>query len=379
MAWIRERPVGLVYSDPQQFESGYTLFCPVRGTRANLVDDAGRIVWRWHHAEGIQHARLLPGGTLLIQSQPPEDAEGAEQIGGSAASLVELDWHSNVVWEYRNPYQHHDYQRLENGHHLLLAWRQLPPEIQAQVRGGFAAPDDPERMWGDVILEVTPEGHTVREWRSWEHLSFSEDVICPLESHKEWTHANSLDVLPDGRWLLSFRLTSTVAIVDPESGAVVWRWGPEELSHQHAATWLDNGNILLFDNGCHRRAMPSFSRVIELEPESREIVWSYRADVALAFFSFMVSGANRLAGGNTLITEGASGRIFEVTPERETVWEYVSPFTLVDARFGPTPALFRAHRYRSDDPELAGRDLEAGRYQDLERRIAQGALEVGAE
>ena len=97
MAWIRNRPVGLVYADPSQFLSGYTLFCPVRATTANLLDDAGRIVWRWQYAEGIQHARLLPGGHLLIQTQPPEDADGAEQIGGSAGALVELDWNSKVL------------------------------------------------------------------------------------------------------------------------------------------------------------------------------------------------------------------------------------------------------------------------------------------
>ncbi len=379
MAWIRNRPVGLVYSDPRRLSRGYTLFCPVRGTTATLLDEAGRIVWRWHHPDGIQHAQLLDGGSLLIQTQPPEDAEGAEQIGGSAAALVELDWNSNVVWAYDNPYQHHDYKRLANGHHLVLGWRKLPDGVQEHIQGGFSDPDDPERMWGDVVLEVDREGRTVREWRSWEHLSFDEDVLCPLESHKEWTHANSIDVLPDGRWLLSFRLTSTVAIVDPTSGAIVWRWGPGELSHQHAATWLDTGHILLFDNGCHRRGMPSFSRVVELDPERREIVWSYRADVVLAFYSFMISGADRLPNGNTLVTEGATGRLFEITPDRETVWEYVSPFTLVDKRFGPTPAVFRAHRYAPEHPAVAGRDLLPGRFEALERRIAAGGLPVGEE
>ncbi len=379
MAWTRNRPVGLVYTDPAQSEGGYTLYCPVRGNHANLLDPEGRIVWRWRHEAGIQHARLLPNGHLLIQTQPPEEAGGLELIGGSAEALVELDWDSEVVWEYRDSTQHHDYQRLENGNHLLLGWKPIPEDIQRQVRGGFSAPDDPEHMWGDTVFEVTPDGTTVHEWRSWEHLSFEDDVICPLESHKEWTHANSLQVLPDGRWLISFRLTSTVAIVEPSSGEIVWRWGPEELSHQHAATWLDNGNILIFDNGCHRKAMPSFSRVVELDPETCEVVWSYRADVVLAFYSFMISGANRLAGGNTLITEGATGRIFEVTPERDTVWEYVSPFTGVDRRFGPTPAVFRAHRYPVDDPALAGRDLSPGRFADLEARIVDGALPVGDE
>lgn len=375
MSWIRNRPVGLVHRDPRSC-AGYTLFCPVRGSSANLLDEDGRIVHRWQHPEGIQHAKLTTGGTLLIQTQPPEAAEGTEQIGGSAGALIELDWNSKVLWEYRNAYQHHDYQRLPNGNHLLITWGRLPAGCQARVQGGYDDPDDPELMWGDVIIEVAPDGDVVREWRSWEHLSFELDVRCPLESRKEWTHANSLDLLPVGRWLVSFRLTSTVAIIDPASGDIVWRWGPGQLSHQHAATCLDTGRVLIFDNGCHRRGAPSFSRLVEVDPQTDEIGWSYQADVVLAFYSFMVSGADRLPNGNTLVTEGASGRLFEVTPERETVWEYVSPFTLIDPRFGPTPAVFRAHRYPAE--AFAGRDLAPGRYEALERRIEAG-LAYGEE
>jgi hypothetical protein len=379
MAWIRNRPVGLVYHDPAQSCPGYTLFSPVRGTTANLLDADGRIVWRWRHAEGIQHAKLLPNGNLLVHTQPPQEAQGVEQIGGSAGALLELDWDSQVVWEYRDAYQHHDYQRLPNGNTLLLAWSKLPDGVQEHIQGGFEADGDPERMWGDVVREIAPDGSLVHEWRSWEHLSFAEDVCCPLESRKEWTHANSLDVLPDGRWLLSFRLTSTVAIVEPAGGEIVWRFGPGILSHQHAATWLESGRILVFDNGCHRRGLPSFSQVVEIDPDTSKIAWSYHADTWLAFYSFMGSGASRLPNGNTLVTESATGRLFEVTAARETVWEYVSPFTLFDPRFGPTPVVFRAHRYFPDDACLAGRDLAPGRHAELERRIADGGLAHGEE
>jgi len=171
MAWVRNRPVGLQYRDAAKSCPGYTLYCPVRGTTANLLDAEGRIVWRWRHEEGIQHAKLAPNGNLLIQTQPPEDADGAEQIGGSAGALIELDWHSKPLWQYRDPYQHHDYQRLPNGNTLVVAWRKLPDGVQERVQGGFHDPDDPERMWGDVVHEVAPDGSVIQEWRSWEHLS----------------------------------------------------------------------------------------------------------------------------------------------------------------------------------------------------------------
>ncbi len=96
--------------------------------------------------------------------------------------------------------------------------------------------------------------------------------------------------------------------------------------------------------------------MIEVDPVSNEIAWSSKAETLLAFYSFMGSGAERLANGNTLITEGATGRLFEVTREGETVWEYVSPF-LLESQFGPTPAVFRAHRYAADDPRFDAAEI----------------------
>jgi hypothetical protein len=101
-------------------------------------------------------------------------------------------------------------------------------------------------------------------------------------------------------------------------------------------------------------------------------------DTILGFFSFMISGANRLPNGNTLITEGATGRLFEVTPERETVWEYVSPFVM-GSRFGASPAVFRAHRYGFDDPRINVAKLSPERYAELTARISARELAQGAE
>ncbi len=57
-----------------------------------------------------------------------------------------------------------------------------------------------------------------------------------------------------------------------------------------------------------------------------------------------------------------------MTSEGETVWEYVSPWVL-PSNFGPTPAVFRAHRIRADDPRLAGCELSPEPYEALTRRI----------
>ena len=86
----------------------------------------------------------------------PEDAGGAESIGGSSRALLELDWESNVVWEHRNPMLHHDFERLPNGNTLLLLFELLSPELTAQIKGGMAGDEDPERMFGDLVQEMPP-------------------------------------------------------------------------------------------------------------------------------------------------------------------------------------------------------------------------------
>jgi len=105
----------------------------------------------------------------------------------------------------------------------------------------------------------------------------------------------------------------------------------------------------VFDNGMHRPAMPR-SRVVEVVPGDLSIAWEYEAEPEEQFFSPMMGSAQLLSTGNVLICEATSGRVFEVTREGETVWEWVSPFA-PKVRGKATHALFRAHRY---EPEYAG-------------------------
>ena len=87
---------------------------------------------------------------------------------------------------------------------------------------------------------------------------------------------------------------------------------------------LENGNVLLFDNGMHIHGLPR-SRVLVVNPKTDEIVWRYQSERYLDFFSPHISGAQRLWNGNTLICEGDRGRLFEVTRDGEIVWEFYNP------------------------------------------------------
>ncbi|MCI0869595.1 MAG: aryl-sulfate sulfotransferase [Chloroflexi bacterium] len=371
MSWTKTRTLGLTYHDPAKAFPGYTLFASVRARHATLIDMDGQIVHQWHDEEGIQHPALLDDGNLLLHTSPPPYLEESERIGGSTISMKQMGWDGKVLWEYRNKRMHHDFVRLANGNYLTLLIEGLPDGMTEQVKGGTPGDEDPDVMWGDKAVEITPSGEIVWEWNSWEHLDLENDVICPLDNRKEWTHINSLSMTPDGDMLMSFRQTSFVAIVDRKTGAFKWKWGKGELSHQHNATWLGTGKILIFDNGPHRARTTTYSRVIEVDPATDEIGWKYQADPMVGFFSVGISGAQRLPNGNTLICEGVHGRFFEVSQEGEVVWEYINPF-FAEGRYGISNGTFRVYRYAPDHPGLRGKDLSPDNYHELNDRINAG-------
>jgi len=81
-------------------------------------------------------------------------------------------------------------------------------------------------------------------------------------------------------------------------------------------------------------ALRDYSRILEYSPVTLEMVWKYTPAEAgfldhmdnYKFYAPLISSAQRLPNGNTLITEGSDGRLFEVTHGYVIVWEYVSPY-----------------------------------------------------
>jgi outer membrane protein assembly factor BamB len=263
--------------------------------------------------------------------------------------LLEVNWQGDIVWEYRDLNQHHDARRTPDGGAIYLAIERVSDALAARVQGGVPG-SAPQGMWADVVIEVDSAGRRLWEWHASEHLDAKTDIITFNDSRAEWSHANTVVPLPGDRVLVSFRNISTVAIIDKRTGAFLWKLGYDVLAQQHDPSLLANGNILIFDNGAHRKdeALPA-SRVIELDPATNTIVWEYRDAPAYSFFSPYISGARRLPNGNTLITEGNFGRMFQVTPEKQVVWEYINPYFPAGPDGIAVNSVFRATHYLAHD------------------------------
>lgn len=344
---------GLTALDRDKACPGHMLYSPMAASAEGsgdvyLINLAGEEVHHWSlpYPPGL-YGYLLPNGNLFYGGKVLDDTwdrfSSWKRFKGGV--MLEATSSGEIVWEHHDREHHHDARRSESGGAVYLTVEEMPRDLAAKVKGGVPEAGG-AAMWADVIVEVDAAGDRVWEWHAAEHLDVETDVITFNDHRTEWSHGNTVVPLPDGRVMFSFRNISTVGIIDKTSNQIVWRLGYETLAQQHDPSMLADGNILIFDNGSHREKDPlPSSRVIEIDPNTNRTVWEYRDSPAYNFFSPYISGARRLGNGNTLITEGMFGRMFQVTPEGEVVWEYINPHFYTDVENLVVNRVFRATHY----------------------------------
>jgi hypothetical protein len=314
--------------------------------------------------ESADAAVLLPSGNILYAGKSNDAV--MPDLEGSGGLVQEMSPAGDIVWEYCDPYLHHAPFRMRNGNTLVMKWVQVPENIASAVSGGGTGTERDGSMWGDVIQEIAADGRVIWQWAAHEKMNPEEFHRCALCPRDTWTHGNSCSELPNGNILVSFAKVNTVAIIEKSSGNIVWHWGSGgELAHQHSPSRLPNGNILIYDNGYHPQGLAlNFSRVVEVDWKTSDMVWSYEGPeggmLKMLFFSSMLSNCQRLPNGNTLICEGMTGRMFEVTSFQTLVWEYVNAFPGDVAVSSPSESrsypVYGAYRYGHDYPGLSGLD-----------------------
>jgi len=391
-----EDPAGVILYDEKRTCPGRRLYTLPMLARAELIDERGQVLRHWQGPAGDrwQRAELLEDGHLLVigaEGQGWPDADpgdlttggdpaGADQPGTdrSAAAPVDAavpagpipdstryimrwDARGRVIWK-RNLPAHHDIEQLPDGRLLTLTCRDRETSL-----------DDRTILVRDDQLTLLDGSGAVLETRSILDAvlaspeRFPLQPVAPTESNgiprMDLFHANSVErmrwehlfardsLYGPGRVLVCFRHQDRVAIIDWEKNRVVWAWGQGLISGPHDAQVLENGHILLFDNGLARGR----SRALEIDPLTEEIVWQYQGQPPESFFTVGRGSAQRLPNGNTLLAESDRGRALEVTAEGDVVWEFICPHRQGRQR---RAAIVRMIRYADDDlrPLLDARD-----------------------
>jgi len=353
----------------------------------------GSVVWEFEYSTSdyCQHhdVEMLPNGNVLLVAWEKKTAIEAIAAGRDPSILADGNlWPDSII------------------------------EVEPDAKGG-----------GTIVWEWHLWDHLVQDYDN------TKDNFGVVADHPElvdlnfvdyptgvadWTHINAVDYNQDldqivlsvhnfhELWIIDHSTTTAEAAshLGGDSGMggdLLYRWGNPQtygagntgdqlFFAQHDSNWIEpglagEGNILVFNNG--KKIIREYSTVDEITPPLNgsdlydyvtgqpygpdALAWSYTASAPEDFFSHNISGAQRLANGNTLICDGASGTFFEVTYDKQVVWKYLNPvsqfgivsqgddFGQVPPDVSPNP-VFRAYRYGPGYPGLSGKDLTPGDY-----------------
>jgi Arylsulfotransferase (ASST) len=392
---------GVTVDKPDKTYDGFTLLTTTEaGSRAKLINMRGEAVHEWGlpfskawvQASQVHkplpdaqvhwfRAHLFPNGDLLAVYH----AEGDTPYG---YGLVKVDKDSKLLWAYGNNV-HHDVDVDEDGKIYTLTHQILttqPAGLEKFV---------PVPLLADSLVVLSPEGRELESIPILEALRDSPFILTLSSVTKrsslleldqstdpglaqnqpaadesktkrakearakgDLTHANSVKVLrrdvaskfplfKPGQVLISLRNLDTIVVVDRPSRSVTWAAGGI-WRIQHDAEFLENGRLLLYDNF---GSFTTGTRILEYDPQTQGIPWSYTNENTTRFSAFFRGMKQRLPNGNTLIVDPENSRLFEVTPEKELVWEsFCSPLPAPQVKPTKTGrAITGAQRYGPDE------------------------------
>jgi hypothetical protein len=334
---------GVTVHDPSRAQAGATLYTSGHDAAAWLIGMDGEVLhsWRrpystvWRPGAAVERpqpdthvyfrkAMVYPNGDLLVVYEGVGDTP-------YGYGVVKLDRNSEVIWSWLGN-AHHDIDIGPDGRIYVLTHELVDEPLE-----GFENLASPRL--DDFLVVLSPDGEELRkislihpiaasEYRHLLHGVSSYAIADPL-------HTNTVDLITveaarnfafgeAGQVLLSFRELGAIGVLDLEREALVFALQGYWLG-QHDPDILANGNLLLFDNVGNFEKAEGRSRVIELDPETMAIAWQYAGTAERPLESRIRADQQRLANGNTLISESNGGRILEVAPDGEIVWEFVNP------------------------------------------------------
>lgn len=312
-------PLNISTSKTAQMEPGLTLFSGRRRKVPQVqfqsfnqdfgmltaVTHNGDPAWIFRTDSRISDFNILPNGRILYLRQD-NSFEIIDALGyshGKYFASESPDTHDEGI-----PVEaltlHHDVELLPGGNYVALSTEIRALEDYFTSEYSENAPREQQQVMGDRVIEFSPEGEIVWEWRAFDHLDPYRIGYETFSGYWErrgfpgvidWTHANAVVYIEtDDAYLINFRYLSSIVKINRGTGDIVWIFGehsgysdelqPKLLSqandfrwpwHQHAPMLTPDGNILLFDNGNYQSR--PFEPPVEIENTYSRIA-EYRID-----------------------------------------------------------------------------------------------------
>jgi Arylsulfotransferase (ASST) len=327
------------------------------------VDRSGRVVWvlqldsvESKTRDKVRNLHLTPYQTIMYL------------LNGSAA---EKSISGQLLWKapentgtagVGKDIFHHDCRRLNDGSYLLCNYRY-------ELKPCLYSPSDTCQVRYNTILQMNSNGKAKWYWNEKGHVS-NDDIFSaavPTQRQLEGTHMNGFDYNEkQDALIMSFRNNSRIIKVDKKSGQILWEVQPPGsknvsdvyFENQHGITFTNDGGVLVYNNSGLRLPLDEKEKAItwptviilkEQVPGEKPIkVWEYEC-VSPAFpkgvrgkegYAREIPGKN---GTNILVCMGGANRSFEVTRQKQVVWEcFLQQFDAAKALWRPLIS-YRSH------------------------------------
>lgn len=349
---------GLVSSDLAKMQPGNTLVQGIwpDGAQVRLLDAQGKEVHRWTadffkiwpDADEVFSEMTVPKSenNYFIQGMAPL-SDGSIILNFGQLGAAKLDKCSNLVWRSDRP-THHSVTPVGDGTYWIPGVitvadtpdKYIPPVLSREQIVTMIG-DSTSKGYNNSLLLIDDNGKVLKEFSllgaiydaGLEHAlyaSLQETAADPV-------HLNDIElVTPElaakidgteaGDLLVSIREMNMIAIVDKDDGHLKWHHqGP--WVRQHDPDITPDGMIEVFNNRSQYIARGiDTSQIVRFDPVSRKTEVVNPVGDGDKFFTKIMGTHELQPNGNRLIAESIAGRVIEVSPQGEVVWDYRMPF-----------------------------------------------------
>jgi hypothetical protein len=297
------------------------------------LDRKGKLVWfipalnkDFKEERQIRDFRIQNDGTLTFISEP---------------EAYHTDRDLNIIWKGPNTgkvngdsteFYHHAFELQKNGNYMVMGNQFV--ELERMDSKDTVS----RKVEMATLIEYNPKGDIVWSWKMTDH--FPLDLLASGKGNNVMNpHGNSFFIDKEGKYIYAgFRDISRIIKIEKATGKIVASYG-EKLNKtdttvittdlfrlQHDATLPDGNTMMVLNNNDVAKRKTSSVEIFTLPDAKNKTIkpiWSFKFDfdTLTTGRSLKMGGIEQMENGNLLVNEGAANRIFEVTKNKEVLWD----------------------------------------------------------